>query len=122
MNFKGFPQLADIIRHFLDGGGAGPSRGWSPAAGVARVPDVGVVGGDRGPTGGGRDHAADTEPGCAGSLRAPGSAGALRGGVARPYRRGGGGAGADVVGELDYAEQRELLQKYFVFYSQFSLS
>ena len=101
--------MTDIVRNLVNGNRTCASAGGRVAAGISRVPDVGVVGGDRGPTGGGRDHAADTEPGCAGSLRAPGSAGALRGGVARPYRRGGGGAGADVVGELDYAEQRELL-------------
>ena len=103
-------ELTDVVRHLTDRCAAAASgAGGSDAAGVARVPDVGVVGGDRGPTGGGGDHAAHTEPGRAGSLCAPGSAGALRGGVARPYRRGGTGAGTDIVGELDYAEQRELL-------------
>ena len=102
-------QLTDVVRHLIYLGGAGPGGGGRVAAGVSRVPDVGVVGGDRGTTGGGRDHTADTEPSSAAPTGGPRPAGALRGGVAGPCRRGGAGAGAVVIGELDHAEQRELL-------------
>ena len=103
------PQLTDVIRHFLYSIRTCRCTSGSVAAGVSRVPDVGVVGGDRGTTGGGRDHTADTEPSSAAPTGGPRPAGALRGGVAGPCRRGGAAAGAVVIGELDHAEQRELL-------------
>ena len=109
MSLKCFPQLTNVIRHLSYCGGAGPCGGGRVAAGVSRVSDVGVVGGDRGPTGGGRDHTADTEPSSAGPTGRSRPAGALRGGVAGPCRRGGAGAGAVFIGELHHAEQRELL-------------
>ena len=62
-----FPQLADVVRDLPDGGGARPRAGGREAAGVSRVPDVGDVGGDRGATGGGGDHTADSESCSAGS-------------------------------------------------------
>ena len=40
------PELADIIRLLAEGVGAGGGTGGRVAAGVARVPDVGGVGGD----------------------------------------------------------------------------
>ena len=106
---KHFPQLTDVIGDLPDGGGAGPGGGGRVAAGVSRVPDVGVVGGDRGAAGGGRDHTADTEPSSTVPTGRPRPAGTLRGGVAGPGGRGGAGAGAVVIRELNNAEQRELL-------------
>ena len=71
-------ELTDVGRHLTDLGGAGPpSAGGSDAAGVARVPDVGVVGGDRGATGGGGDHTTHSEPGSAGTVGRSCLAGAL---------------------------------------------
>ena len=40
------PQLTDVIGHLAEGVGAGGGAGGRVAAGVARVPDVGGVGGD----------------------------------------------------------------------------
>ena len=61
-NPKSFPELTNVIRAFVDGESTSSSAGGRVAAGVARVPDVGDVGGQRRPTGGGRDDTADSEP------------------------------------------------------------
>ena len=56
-------QLTDVARQLADRCGAGaPSAGGSNTTGVARVPDVGVVGGEGGATGGGGDDTAVTQP------------------------------------------------------------
>ena len=106
---KYFPQLTDVIWDLIYGDGATSSTGWCEGTGVSRVPDVGDVVGDRGTTGGGGAHTADTEPSGAGPAGWARPAAALRGGVAGPGDRGGAGAGALVIGELDHAEQGELL-------------
>jgi len=56
------PQLADIVRDLADAEGTTSCTARRVAAGVARVPDVGGVGGDGGATGSGVDHTADSEP------------------------------------------------------------
>ena len=60
------PQLTDIIRHLVDGEGACSGGRGGEGAGVARVPDVGDVGRQRGATGGGGDDAAHSEASSAG--------------------------------------------------------
>ena len=57
------PELADVVRHLVDGEGAGGGAAGLVAAGVGGVPDVGRVGGYGGATAGGRDHTAHPEPG-----------------------------------------------------------
>ena len=52
-----------IRRFFADSISAGGGTRGGVAAGVSRVPDVGGVGGDGGPTSGGRDDTANSEPG-----------------------------------------------------------
>ena len=47
------PELTDVVGDLVDGEGAGGGAAGFVPAGVARVPDVGRVGGDRGATGGG---------------------------------------------------------------------
>ena len=95
------PELADVSRDLVEGVGAGGGTGGRVAAGVARVPDVGGVGGDGRATGGGVDHAADTETSSAVSISTAALSGALRAGVAGPVGGGGAGSGALLVGELD---------------------
>ena len=46
-----------MCRHLVEGEGAGGGAGGGVGAGVARVPDVGGVGGDGGAAGGGGDEA-----------------------------------------------------------------
>ena len=57
------PELADVVRHLVDGEGACGGAAGLVAAGVGGVPDVGRVGGYGGATAGGRDHTAHPEPG-----------------------------------------------------------
>ena len=103
-------QLTDVARQLADRCGAGaPSAGGSDTTGVARVPDVGVVGGEGGATGGGGDDTADPEACSTGPTGRPTPAGALRGAVAGPCRAGVSAARAVVIGELHDAEQRQLL-------------
>ena len=110
-SFQHSPQLTDIVRDFVDGEDTCSPSGGGVGAGVARVPDVRGVGGDGGPAGGGGDDAAHSEARGTSAGGRPASAAALGGGVAGPV--GGGGAGADtlVIGELDHAEQGELLYR-----------
>ena len=103
------PQLADVVGHFSNSEGAGASVRGSVGAWVARVPDVGGVGGDGGAAGGGGDDAADPEARGTGAGGRPSPAAALGGGVAGAVGGGGAPAGALLVRELDDAEQRELL-------------
>ena len=70
-------ELADVIRGLVNGEGASSRAGGSVAAGVSRVPDVGVVGGYSGAAGGGGDHAAHSEPCGTVSSRRSSSGGAL---------------------------------------------
>ena len=56
------PELADVSRDLVEGEGAGGGAGGRVAAGVARVPHVGGVGGDGRATGGAVDHTAHSEP------------------------------------------------------------
>ena len=55
-------ELADIVRLLAEGVGTGGGAGGRVAAGVARVPHVGGVGGDGRATGGGVEHTADSKP------------------------------------------------------------
>ena len=64
------PQLTNVIRHLADGVLARPGAAHSVGAGVARVPDVGGVGGDGGATSGGADDAADSKSSCTTSIGA----------------------------------------------------
>ena len=109
--FESFPELTDIIGGFVNGEWACPSAGWSDAAWIARVPDVGDVGGDGRATVGWWDHTADPEPESAGSFGRAWLTSALRGGEA--CSQGGGGtaasAGAFLIWKMDYAEQWYLL-------------
>ena len=61
--------MTDIGRHFLDRNSTRAGAGGGVAAGVARVPDVGVVGGNRGPAGGGGYDTADSEACSTGGVR-----------------------------------------------------
>ena len=101
--------MTDIGRHFLDRNSTRAGAGGGVAAGVARVPDVGVVRADRGTTGWGGDDTADPEACSTGATGRPTPAGALRGAVAGPCRAGVSAARAVVIGELHDAEQRQLL-------------
>ena len=101
------PELADVVRHLVDGEGAGGGAAGLVAAGVGGVPDVGGVGGDRGATGGGGDDTAHTEPGRTFPVSAATLGGALRAGVAGPVGGGGARPCALLVGELDDGEERE---------------
>ena len=56
------PELTDVSRDLVEGEGAGGGAGGRVAAGVARVPYVGGVGGDGRATGGAVDHTAHSEP------------------------------------------------------------
>ena len=56
------PELTYVIRDLVEGVGAGGGTGCRVAAGVARVPDVGGVGGDGRATGGAVEHTADSKP------------------------------------------------------------
>ena len=120
------PQLADVVGHFSNSEDAGASSSWSEGAGVARVPDVGGVGGDGGPTGGGGDDAADPEARGTGARGRPTFTAALGGGEAGPVGGGGGGADALVVGKLNDVEQGENLcagnKKEYYFMSNLLLS
>ena len=100
------------MRDLVDGGGASAGGGGGVAAGVARVPDVGVVGAHRGATGGAGDDAAHSEPGSAGTVGQTRLAGALCGAVAGPYRAGGTAAHTFLIGKLHDTEQRELPYRY----------
>ena len=100
-------ELADVSGDLVEGVGTGGGTGGRVAAGVARVPDVGGVGGDGRATGGGVDHTADTEPSSAVPISTAALSGALRAGVAGPVGGGGAGARALLVGELDDGEERE---------------
>ena len=102
------PQLADVVGHFSNSEGAGASVRGSVCAGVARVPDVRGVSGDGGPAGGGGDDAADPEARGTGTRGRPASTAALGGGEAGPVGVGVA-ASALLIGELDHAEQGELL-------------
>ena len=84
------PELTDIIRLLAEGVGAGGGTGGRVAAGVARVPDVGGVGGDGRATGGGVDHTAHSEPSGAVTVSTSSFSRTLRAGIAGPV--GGGGA------------------------------
>ena len=55
-------ELTDVSRDLVEGVGAGGGTGCRVAAGVARVPDVGGVGGDGRATGGGVDYTTHSEP------------------------------------------------------------
>ena len=99
--------MADIIRLLAEGVGAGGGTGGRVAAGVARVPDVGGVGGDGRAAGGGVDHTADSKPSSAVTISTAALGGALRAGVAGPVGGGGAGSGTLLVGELDDGEERE---------------
>ena len=100
-------ELADIVRLLAEGVGAGGGAGGRVAAGVARVPHVGGVGGDGRATGGGVDHTAHSEPSGAVTVSTASLSRALRAGVAGPVGGGGAGACAVLVGELDDGEERE---------------
>ena len=65
------PELADVLRHLVDGEGAGGGAARLVAAGVGGVPDVGRVGGDDGAAGRGVDHTADAETRGTVPVRAP---------------------------------------------------
>ena len=54
-------KLADIVRLLAEGECAGGGTGGRVAAGVARVPHVGGVGGDGRATGGAVEHTADSK-------------------------------------------------------------
>ena len=62
-------ELADVSGDLVEGVGTGGGTGGRVAAGVARVPDVGVVGGNRGPAGGGGYDTADPEACSTGTIR-----------------------------------------------------
>ena len=96
-----------IRRFFADSISAGGGTRGGVAAGVSRVPDVGGVGGDGGPTGGGVDDTAYSEPSSAVSVSTAALGRTLRAGVASPVGGGGAGARALLVGELDDGEERE---------------
>ena len=101
--------MADIIRGFADAEGTTPSTARSVAAGIARVPDVGGVGGDGGPTGAAVDDTAHPEPSSAVTVSSAALRRTLGGGVAGPVGGGGAGSCALLVGELDNGEQGECL-------------
>ena len=101
------PELTDVSGDLVEGEGAGGGTGGGVAAGVARVPDVGGVGGDGGATGGGVDHTAHSKPSSAVTISTAALSGALRAGVAGPVGGGGAGSGALLVGELDDGEERQ---------------
>ena len=82
--------MADIGRGFVEGVGAGGGAARSVAAGIARVPDVGGVGGDGGPTGAAVDDTAHPEPSSAVTVSTSSFSRTLRAGIAGPV--GGGGA------------------------------
>ena len=65
------PELADVVRHLVDGEGAGGGAAGFVPAGVGGVPDVGRVGGDDGAAGRGVDHTADAETRGTVPVRAP---------------------------------------------------
>ena len=95
------PQLADVVGHLGEGVGTGGGTGGRVAAGIARVPDVGGVGGDSAATGGGGDHTAYSKSGGTVPVSSSSLGGALRAGVAGTVGAGGAGPGALLVGELD---------------------
>ena len=64
------------------------------------VPDVGGVGGDAGPAGGGVDHTANTKSCGTISISRSSSRGALGGGVTGAIGGGGAGGGAHLIREL----------------------
>ena len=99
------PELADVLRHLVDGEGAGGGAARLVAAGVGGVPDVGRVGGDGGATAGAEDDAAHPEPGRTFSVSGAAFGGALRAGEAGPVGRAGACSGALLVGELDDGEE-----------------
>ena len=101
--------MADISRGFVEGVGAGGGAARSVAAGIARVPDVGGVGGDGGPTGAAVDDTAHPEPSSAVTVSSAALRRTLGGGVAGPVGGGGAGSCALLVGELDNGEQGECL-------------
>ena len=101
------PQLTYIRWLFADSISAGGGTWGCVAAGVSRVPDVGGVGGDWGATGGGIDDTADSKSGRAVSISTSTFSRTLRAGVAGPVGRGGAGARALLVGELDDGEEGE---------------
>ena len=55
-------ELTDVSGDLVEGEGAGGGAGGRVAAGVARVPHVGGVGGDGRATGGAVEHTADSKP------------------------------------------------------------
>ena len=60
--------MTDVPRGLVDGECARSRASGGVGPGVARVTYVGQVGGDGGPTGGGGDHTAHSEPGSAGAI------------------------------------------------------
>ena len=99
--------MADIVRGFVEGVGAGGGAARSVAAGIARVPDVSGVGGDGGPTGAAVDDTADSKPGSAVTVSTSALSRTLRAGVAGPVRGGGACPGTLLIGELDNGEEGE---------------
>ena len=102
-------ELADIVRLLAEGVGAGGGAGGRVAAGVARVPDVGGVGGDGGATRGAVDDTTHSEARGTVTVSTATLGRALRAGVAGPVGRAGAGSGALLVGELDDGEQGKCL-------------
>ena len=92
------PELADVVRHLVDGEGAGGGAARLVAAGVGGVPDVGRVGGDGGATGGGGNDTADSKPSSAVPISTPTLGGAFRGRVAGAVGAGGACACTDKQG------------------------
>ena len=100
-------ELTDVSRDLVEGVGAGGGTGCRVAAGVARVPDVGGVGGDGRATGGAVDHTAHSEPSGTVTVSTASLSRALGAGVAGPVGGGGTGSRALLVGELDDGEEGE---------------
>ena len=102
-------ELADIVRLLAEGVGTGGGAGSRVAAGVARVPHVGGVGGDGRATGGAVDHTAHSEPSGTVTVSTASLSRALGAGVAGPVGRRGACSCTLLVGELDDGEQGESL-------------
>ena len=114
--------MTNVIRCFFESKGASGCTSGRVAAGVSRVPDVGGVGGDGGPTSCCRDDTAYSEPGSTVSVSTSTFSGTFRTGVASPVGCGRTGARALLVGELDDGEEREgLLSKRLYHFKRKSL-
>ena len=95
------------MKSFLIEGELTGARRGSVGAGVARVPDVGGVGGDGGTTGGGGDDTANSKPRSTVAISTAALGRTLGAGVTSSKGGGGAGACALLVGELDDGEQGE---------------